>query len=162
MIEKALVELLKEKKLTIGSVESFTGGLFASLITSVPGASQVYLGSMVTYATELKRSLLGIDKVFILTYGVVSQEVARAMADKGREKLGVDICVSFTGNAGPGTLDNLPVGRVCMAISTSYKTLTFEVQIDAHDRQRVREIASENIMQWVIDFVRKNSDFLGK
>ncbi len=162
MIEKDLVDILKKHNLTIGSIESFTGGLFASTLTNVPGASKVYLGSIVTYATDMKIKLLGVDNLTIASYGVVSKEVAREMAEKGRQKLGVDICVSFTGNAGPGTLDNLPVGRVCMAIAASSKTLSYEVQIEAHDRQRVRELAVESVMKWVIEYIRQETNMLGK
>jgi len=98
---KKLFELLKERSLTFGSVESMTGGMFASLVTSTPGASKVYKGSLVTYQVEEKVRLLGMDKDFIEKYDVVSEEVAKEMAKLGREKLDVDIAISITGNAGP-------------------------------------------------------------
>ena len=98
---KSVLKALEEKGLTLGSVESLTGGLFASTICSVPGASKVFKGSFVTYATSKKTDFLNINKDFIDKYGVVSKEVAREMAIIGRHGLEVDVCVSFTGNAGP-------------------------------------------------------------
>ena len=83
-------------KKTLGSVESFTGGLFASTIISNPGASSFFKGSIITYHDAIK-SKLGID----ISNGVVNKKVALEMAKKGKEFLGVDICVSFTGEAGP-------------------------------------------------------------
>ncbi len=96
-----LVSYLKDKNLTIGSVESMTGGLFAARITSVPGASKVFKGSIVSYSPLIKENVVGVNKETIAKYGVVSKQVAYEMAEKGRKVLDVDICVSITGNAGP-------------------------------------------------------------
>lgn len=96
-----LVSKLKEKHLTIGSIESMTGGLFASSITSVPGASKVFKGSVVSYSPLIKENVVGVKEETISKYGVVSKEVAYEMATKGKQLLDVDICVSVTGNAGP-------------------------------------------------------------
>lgn len=116
---KSVLKALEEKGLTLGSVESLTGGLFASTICSVPGASKVFKGSFITYATSMKIDFLNINKDFIDKYGVVSKEVAREMAIIGRHGLEVDVCVSFTGNAGPTKeKGKAPVGRVNMCVST--------------------------------------------
>lgn len=96
-----LVQKLKEKHLTIGSIESMTGGLFASSITSIPGASKVFKGSVVSYSPLIKENVVGVNKETISKFGVVSKEVASEMAAKGKQLLDVDICVSVTGNAGP-------------------------------------------------------------
>lgn len=154
MIEKELVQLLGKNQLTIGSVESYTGGLFAATITGVPGASKVFLGSVVSYANEIKEKIVGVKESTIQHHGVVSKEVAQEMADGGREKLGVDICVSFTGNAGPTALDRLPVGRVVIGISTPTKTLVYELQINHCDRNRIREVSVEQAMKWVMEYIR--------
>ena len=98
--------------MTISSIESLTGGLFASTLVSKPGASKYFKGSMVTYSNEIKEAL-GVDT----SNGVVNKEVALQMAAKGKEQFNTDICVSFTGNAGPDTLDNAPVGKVFIAIN---------------------------------------------
>ena len=88
-----LVKKLKELQLTIGSIESMTGGLFASNITSVPGASKVFKGSVVSYSALIKESVVGVKKETIDKYGVVSSNVAYEMAEKGRKLLDVDIFV---------------------------------------------------------------------
>lgn len=96
-----LVTMLMSKRLTIGSVESMTGGMFASELASVPGVSKAYKGSLITYTAKMKEKLLGLPHKIIEDEGVVSFEVANEMARRGQKILGVDICVSITGNAGP-------------------------------------------------------------
>ena len=87
MEAKKLVDLLSKKKLTIGSVESLTAGLFIATLANVPGASKVVRGGIITYQTGLKTSLLGIKKETIKKYGVVSKEVATLMAKEGSKIL---------------------------------------------------------------------------
>ncbi len=113
---KDLIEVLKEYNLTIASVESITGGLFASSIVSVSGSSEVYLGSLVTYANIIKEKLLNIEAEFINKYGVVSSEVAKEMAKQANKLINSDIMISFSGNAGPNTLENKPVGSIYSCI----------------------------------------------
>ena len=136
---KKVLSILEEKGLALGSVESLTAGLFASTICSIPGASKVFKGSIVTYATSLKTDLLGIDKNLIGRVGVVSKEVAREMATRGREKLNVDVCVSFTGNAGPTKEEGkAPVGRVNMCVST--REINMDIEKDfLLERNAMRE-----------------------
>ena len=109
---------LRERGLTLGSVESFTGGLFAQQITSVGGASKFYKGGYITYATEEKVNLLLIPQSEVDKYGVVSKEIAYHMANNARQLLKVDVCVSFTGNAGPDAMEGKPVGEVHIGIAT--------------------------------------------
>jgi len=113
-----LFELLNKNQLTIGSVESLTAGLFASNLASIPGASKVLKGSLVTYSSELKEKLAYVNKNDIKKHGVVSDIVAKEMAIGGLKALNVDICISCTGNAGPSTcLGDAPVGRVYIAFA---------------------------------------------
>ncbi|MCQ2792213.1 MAG: CinA family protein [Bacilli bacterium] len=117
MEAKKLVNLLNKKKLTIGSVESLTAGLFIATLADVPGASKVVRGGLVTYQSSFKTSLLGIKKETINKYGVVSKEIATLMAKEGKKILKSDIVVSFTGNAGPTKeKGGAEVGRVHVAI----------------------------------------------
>ena len=116
---------------TIGSVESLTGGLFATKITETPGASKFFKGTIITYSNDIKEKL-GVDT----SNGVVNKEVALQMALKGKEFLGVDTCVSFTGNAGPDVLDGKEVGLVYIAIND----LVYELNLKG-DRQEIREQA---------------------
>lgn len=97
---------------TIGSVESITGGLFASTIVNKDGASQYFKGALVLYAKQLKKQF-GID----VSRGTVNENVVKQMVMIGQKKLNVDICIAFTGNAGPSTLDNEDIGTVWIAIN---------------------------------------------
>ena len=133
-------KLFRDKDLSLGSIESFTGGLFAKEMTAVPGASKFYKGGLVTYATEEKVRLLGIAQDDVDQYGVVSKEIAYQMAKLGREKLNVDCCVSFTGNAGPDTMENKPVGEVYIGLATPQKVEAFGYQLDG-SRQEIQEKA---------------------
>ena len=118
-----LKQFFINRGLTLGSIESFTGGLFASEVTKVPGASNYFKGSIVTYATEEKERLLGISHEDVKKYGVVSKQIAEQMAVYGRDLLDVDVCVSFTGNAGPSAMENKPVGEIYIGIATNEKVI---------------------------------------
>lgn len=137
MIE--LVNKLKELQLTIGSIESMTGGLFASNITSVPGASKVFKGSVVSYSALIKENVVGVKKETIDKFGVVSSNVAYEMAEKGRQLLDVDICVSVTGNAGPTAEPGEEgVGVVYLGISSKEGTRTIRKQFNGN-REEIRQ-----------------------
>ena len=118
---------------TLSSIESLTGGLFASTITSIPGASKYFKGTIVTYQNEIKEKL-GIDT----SNGVINKETALAMAKAGREYFKSDICVSFTGNAGPEVMDDKPVGLVFIAINYE----VFELNLKG-SRNEIRKQAVE-------------------
>ena len=121
---KKLLAVYKEKGLTLGSVESMTGGLFCAKFTGIPGSSAVFKGSIVTYSSEEKINIVGVKKETIDKFGVVSEEVAKEMAEKGRKLLNVDVCVSVTGNAGPtAEPGGKPVG--CFYIGVASKKGTF-------------------------------------
>ena len=125
MTSEEINKLFREHGLTLGSVESFTGGLFAKEITSVPGASHFYKGGLVTYATEEKNRLLDIPYEDIDQYGVVSEQIAEAMAKRGQQLLNVDVCVSFTGNAGPEAMEGKPVGEIYIGVAFLDKVEVF-------------------------------------
>ena len=122
-----LFNSLKKNHLTIGSIESVTGGLFSSTITSIPGSSLVYKGSIISYSVEEKMNLLGIKGKSLKQFGVVSSQIAIEMASLGAAKLHVDLCLSCTGNAGPGVCDdNEPIGKVFIGVFYQGKTASFE------------------------------------
>lgn len=136
---KDLLEILAVKGYTLGSIESLTGGLFASTVTSVPGASKVFKGTLVTYAVEEKVKLLGMNKDIIDKYGVVSKEVAGEMASLGQKVLNVDVAISFTGNAGPTCEPgDMPVGRVYIGIKIKDQLRVYEADFSG-DRNEIRE-----------------------
>ena len=143
MNEHRLLQTLADRGLTIGSVESITAGLFASNLASIPGASAVLKGALVTYVAEEKIALSGVRKSTIDEYGVVSPEVASEMAIGGKRKLGVDLCISCTGNAGP-TVEKggKPVGCVCRGLAYKDLVYTAPLQLEG-DRNSIREQVAE-------------------
>jgi len=136
---KKLVNLLIKKKLTIGSVESLTAGLFASTLASVPGASKTLRGALVTYQSTFKTSLLGIKKEVIDKYGVVSEKIANEMVKSGKKILKSDIVISFTGNAGPTKeKGGAEVGRVYVSMLIKNKIFNFS-KVYKCERNALRE-----------------------
>ena len=124
-LSKSIGGLLRERKETIGTAESCTGGYASHLITSVPGSSDYYLGSVIPYAYELKTSLLDISEDMLNTYGAVSEEVITAMAEGVRRKLGVTWSIATSGIAGPGgATPQKPVGTIWIACSGPNGTRT--------------------------------------
>lgn len=142
METQAIKDLFINNNLTLGSAESFTGGLFAETITSISGASKFYKGSFITYATEEKNRLLQIPMETINQFGVVSREIAYYMANNARHLLGVDVCVSFTGNAGPEAMENKPVGEVHIGIVTAEKAEIYSLNLEG-SRDEIRKQAVE-------------------
>lgn len=127
---KKLLKFLKEHKLTLGSVESMTGGKFAAKFTDIPGSSSVFKGSIISYCSEIKESIVGVNPKTIEKFGVVSKEVAEEMAKKGRKLLNVDICVSVTGNAGPTCEPGgKPAGYYCIGLSCKKGTFSKTIQV---------------------------------
>lgn len=135
-----LIALLKAKNLTIGSCESFTAGLFCASLASVSGASAVLKGGIVTYATCIKTDVVHVDAEIVEQYGVISKECAIEMAKKAKQLLDVDICVSFTGNAGPSAMEGKPAGEVYCAIAYGKDITGYKLQIK-EERNKVREEA---------------------
>ena len=118
-IEVMLGRLLTSKKATLATAESCTGGKIAQMITSVPGASNYFKGSVVSYATETKISVLGISSELIKEHSVVSFEVAKEMALAVKKLMNTDYAIATTGNAGPSKGDgNSEIGTVFIAIAT--------------------------------------------
>jgi nicotinamide-nucleotide amidase len=108
---------LGSRGLTLATAESLTGGGLGELITSVPGASAVYAGGVITYATRLKVELLGVPLEIVYGDGAVSAACARAMAAGVRRVLGADVGVSTTGVAGPDRQEGKPAGTVFVAVA---------------------------------------------
>ena len=112
-----IIELLTQRRQTVAVAESLTGGLLGAAITNVPGASVVFRGGVIAYATDLKAALLGVPKALLADRGAVDPEVAGAMAAGIRERLGAAIGVATTGVAGPDPQDGKPPGTVHIAVS---------------------------------------------
>ena len=126
-LEEAVVDMLKDQKLTLSLAESCTGGAIASRIVNVPGASDVFLQGMVTYSNRAKRKSLGVKKNTLKTYGAVSEKCAKEMAKGGCFVTKTDICLSVTGIAGPdGGTKEKPVGLVYIGCHVCGKTEVVE------------------------------------
>ena len=116
---KTVVSRLRAQGGTLATAESCTGGMLGKLITDVPGASEVYLGGVISYAYEVKEKLLGVDATILKQRGAVCEEVAVQMAQGARSLLHADFALSTTGNAGPGTDPNNPnVGEIFVACAS--------------------------------------------
>ena len=112
-IAEIVLDLCRGRGLTLGTAESCTGGMVAARLTAIPGASDVFRGSVVAYANDVKEGGLGVPEELIASHGAVSAEVAAAMAHGARARLGVDLGVAVTGVAGPdGGTEEKPVGLV--------------------------------------------------
>ena len=114
----AAVEALKARGMTCATCESLTGGMICAALVDVPGASAVVRGGLITYQTDTKTLLAGVDAALIVKAGVVSAEVARAMAEGVRLRLGTDMAVSATGMASPGNQEDPPAGTVFLGIAS--------------------------------------------
>lgn len=114
---RLLIDALRNNHQTISFCESLTAGLASATLASVPGASDVLRGGIITYATELKIALAGVDETVIEQHGVVSAAVAREMARGCRKACATDWAVSLTGVAGPDPQDGHPVGEVWIGLS---------------------------------------------
>ncbi len=132
-----IVSLAKKLKLTFSFVESCTGGMAAHLITQVAGCSEVFKGGLVTYQTTIKHKLLNIDSSTTLESGV-NEETARAMCVSGKKILESDLCVSFTGFAGPtgGDSEN-PVGRIWLGIANNKNSQTKKLDLIGSRQDRI-------------------------
>lgn len=134
-LENAVGSLLRGTGMTLSTAESCTGGKVSSLITSVPGASEYYLGSVTSYAIAIKEKVLGVPSATINEYGVVSSEVAAAMAEGVRKLTGSTYAVSTTGLAGPEGDERNPVGTVWIGIAGPKGTKTVR-KVYKNDRKR--------------------------
>lgn len=157
-MERDLINALREKGWRMAAAESCTGGRIAQRITAVPGASDVFSGSMVSYSCETKQSALGVRAETLEKYGAVSEETAREMALGVLRITEADVAVSVTGIAGPGggTADR-PVGTVCfgLALRASGKVTSVRVQFDpAAEREEICGMAASYAMEWVMDALR--------
>lgn len=154
---KQLVSLCTKKHLTISSCESLTAGLFTSTLASVPGASAILKGGLVTYFTPMKSVLAHVDVGLIQKYGVISEECAFAMAKNTRQIMDVDYCVSFTGNAGPSAWEEKPAGRVYCAIASKKGVKVYGFQCRNLSRNEVREHVVLQMIDVLIHTIQKEN-----
>jgi nicotinamide-nucleotide amidase len=152
-IAKEIGELLRRKGLTLGVVESATGGLLSHLITGVPGSSDYYKGSVNSYSNEIKIKLVGVKLTTLEKHGAVSPQVAEEMAQGGRKVLGVDICVSDTGIAGPaGATEGKPVGLFYLGLAHKGGVST-QRHLFHGNREQNKQGAAMAALQWLKEYL---------
>lgn len=146
-LSKDLLQAASDKGVTIGVVESCTGGLLGAAITAMPGSSTVFQGGFLTYSNQLKEKLVGVSPETLKASGAVSEKTAKEMAEGGRNALGTDLVISITGIAGPGggSADK-PVGTVCFGLSSNTGTQTETQLFENLSRNRVRDYAVMHAM----------------
>lgn len=148
-LEVAIGNLLKEKKLTLSIAESCTGGYVSHLITSVPGSSEYFLGSMIPYAYEIKMRQLGVKPETLEKFGAVSEPTIIEMANIVRAKFNTDVGVATSGIAGPGgATPDKPVGTVWIAYSDKHHTVTRKLQL-SKDRMINIRLASAAVLNLI-------------
>lgn len=144
-METVILELLRDKKLTLGVAESVTGGLVAGRLTAIVGASDVFRGAVVSYASEVKYEVLGITNEI-----VVSEAAAKEMALGVKKVLGSDIGLALTGVAGPSEQDGVKVGTLCVGIALndgSTKSETFHLPIGREQMRQLSVITALNFLR---------------
>lgn len=148
---KQIIDLLTEKKKTIVTAESCTGGMIAAALTDIPGASAALYGGYVTYANTAKTRMIHVQARLIRDYGAVSNQVARAMADGARNTAHADYAVSVTGIAGPdGGSDRKPVGLVYVAVSSELATVVIEHRFGDLGRDEIRKASVKAALDLVL------------
>lgn len=136
---------------TLATAESCTGGLIGAMLTSVPGASKVYKGGIISYWSEVKQNLLDVDGEYLRSLGPVSMQVAASMAAGARKALKADVAVSVTGLAGPdGDEFGRPVGTVFVGFCDGEKTVAKEYHFSG-DREEVRRQAAEAALKLILE-----------
>lgn len=138
-LEESIVNLMKEKKLTLGVAESCSGGMLSARIINVPGVSDVYKAGFVTYANEAKHKLIGVSNATLEQFGAVSEETAREMVQGTLRAAESDYAVAITGIAGPdGGTDKKPVGLVYIACGNKDRITVKECKFNGN-RDKVRQ-----------------------
>lgn len=158
-LEGCIGRLLSSSGKTLSAAESCTGGLISSLMTSVPGSSEYYLGSVTSYANSVKSAVLKVPETVIKTYGAVSSECVAAMAEGVRKLTGSDYSVATSGIAGPGGgSEEKPVGLVWIAVSSKDSTETYKMVFKG-DRKRNIERFASNALNFLRLFILKDLNY---
>lgn len=150
MNANALIQALTERHLTVATCESLTGGMICAALVDVPGASKVVRGGLITYQTDVKTLLAHVDEGLIAQHGVVSAEVAKAMAKGAREKLHADIAVSATGMASPGGEADPPAGTVFVGLASAKGVRAIPLHLTG-DRMSIRRETVNQAIQAIAE-----------
>jgi PncC family amidohydrolase len=150
----ALQAELFGRGLMLATAESMTGGQLGDVLSAAPGASDTYLGGVISYATDVKHKVLGVPEEVIAEHGVVSAECAQAMAAGVRELMGADFAVSTTGVAGPARQEDKPVGLVFIGVAGPEGTHARRFDFNG-ERAEIREQATKGALDVLLETVRE-------
>jgi len=152
-LEQEIGALLRQKGLTLGIVESATGGLLSHRITNIAGSSDYYKGSVTAYSNQVKIGVVGVKEDTLNQYGAVSPQIAEEMALGGRKILSADICIADTGIAGPGGASpEKPVGLFYLGLSHGERTFSREHNFSG-DREQNKQSAAEAALSWLKEYL---------
>ncbi|MEN1976040.1 CinA family protein [Cellulomonas sp. P4] len=149
-----LLAALRDRGWTVAVAESLTGGLVAAALVDVPGASQSLRGGVVAYATDVKGSVLGVDRELLAAHGAVHPEVARQMAERVRALLGADVGLATTGVAGPEPQDGFSPGTVHVAVATPAGTVVRTLAL-VGGRAAIRAATCDAVLAEALRVVRE-------
>jgi PncC family amidohydrolase len=156
-LAEQILDRLRADGHTVAVAESLTGGLVAAALTDVPGASAAFRGGMITYVTELKAELLGVDAVMLRRHGAVYPAVAAAMAQGVRARMSATYGVATTGVAGPEPADGQPVGTAHIAVSADDDTVVRTIALRG-DRHEIRRLTVEHALGLLLGRLREESN----
>jgi nicotinamide-nucleotide amidase len=154
-LARQAIGLLIERDETVATAESLTGGLVAAALTSVPGSSAAVRGGVVAYAAELKVVLLGVPAELLERHGAVHREVAEAMAEGTRARLGASTGVATTGVAGPDPAEGKPVGMVFVAVAGPGGLASRQLAL-AGDRSTIRAATVESVLDLLVSTLQEH------
>ncbi len=155
-LARDIVEIAAQSGRMIATAESCTGGMVATALTDIPGASAAVERGFVTYTNAAKTEMLGVRPDTLAAHGAVSEEVAAEMAQGALAHAPVWIAVSITGIAGPGGSEFKPEGRVCFGIATAHHVATETVEFGARGRSEVRAAARDYALRLLLDGLRRD------
>jgi nicotinamide-nucleotide amidase len=142
-LPQVVFHALQEKGLTLAAAESLTGGAFSEAISAFPGASDIFLGGVVSYTNGVKQNVLNIPKAVLDKEGAVSERCAQLMAENVRQLTGANLGVSFTGVAGPSESEGKPVGTVFIGLASEQETIVYPLKLSG-SRQAIRQRTIKN------------------
>jgi nicotinamide-nucleotide amidase len=148
-----VIKLLVAQAETVAVAESLTGGMLAAALTAVPGASAVFRGGVVAYATDLKATLLGVPPAVLDRHGAVHPAVAAAMAEGARRRMAAGIGAATTGVAGPDPADGQPAGTVHIAVCTRRGTTARSLALSG-GRHQIRVATVERLLGLLVSVLR--------
>jgi nicotinamide-nucleotide amidase len=157
-LEDCLGEILREKKLKIAVAESCTGGLISHRLTNIPGSSDYYDRGIITYSNSSKEQMLNVPKLILDSFGAVSQETAKAMAEGVRNLAHSDLGLSVTGIAGPsGGTPQKPVGLVYIGVASAGSNKVKEFRFNG-SRAEIKEQTSNEALKMVLEVLNREKE----